>query len=88
MERGQLAASSLEQVDEWHAAGLGAGDSICEAVLEFAITTETRPIFAYLRDPAGNNSAPSAILAESTAVRLHSFSATTAGRFLRDPLPG
>ena len=47
-----FAASSPEQVDAWHAAGLTSGGSACEDPP--GVRGGGRLYLAYLRDPAGN----------------------------------
>ncbi|MBD8561848.1 VOC family protein [Pseudomonas fluorescens] len=50
-----LVASSPEQVDAWHAAGVASGGSTCEDPPGLRNAGPTIKLYvAYLRDPAGN----------------------------------
>ncbi|MFY8095482.1 MAG: VOC family protein [Niveispirillum sp.] len=49
-----FAASSPEQVDAWHAAGIAAGGTPCEDPPGIRSMGDLRLYLAYLRDPAGN----------------------------------
>ena len=49
-----FAASSPEQVDAWHAAGLASGGTACEDPPGVRGAAPRRLYIAYLRDPAGN----------------------------------
>lgn len=55
-----FAASSAEQVDAWHAAGVAAGGTTCENPPGVRDLGPAGKIYAaYLRDPAGNKLAAS-----------------------------
>ncbi len=49
-----FAASSPEQADAWHSAGLAAGGTACEDPPGPRVGTTGSLYLAYLRDPAGN----------------------------------
>ena len=49
-----FAATSPEQVDAWHAAGVAAGGTTCEDPPGVRVGSVGRLYLAYLRDPDGN----------------------------------
>lgn len=49
-----FAATSSDQVDAWHAAGLAAGGTACEDPPGMRTMDIGKLYLAYLRDPAGN----------------------------------
>jgi len=49
-----FSASSVEQVDKWHAAGLFAGGTSCEDPPGIRENDGNPAYIAYLRDPVGN----------------------------------
>lgn len=49
-----FAATSPEQVEAWHAAGVAAGGTSCEDPPGVREVGENRIYLAYMRDPAGN----------------------------------